>query len=470
MSKFKLIFLLTILLLSSCWGEEKELSPTRTFIPLDTHFDRRVQDFAFILPHMKPVAAVPGTGLRASECGTCHTEIYAEWQASTHASALQDIQFQGELVKKTSPQWLCLNCHIPLQDQRRYLVRGIYDNDVLRPVMEDNPHFDAELQKESITCASCHVRADGQGNSLVIGPRGSDLSPHPVKHDPDHLRAICLRCHDPKGPPLTRNLVCWFMTADELTDARKQLSDSQGGIPDCVDCHMPETERRLVPAMAGLPIRKTRRHHWTGSGIPKRYDGYATLLQRGFEPALEVRLGPIRRDAQRSTLSIDVDFANTKAGHWLPTGDPERFILLLVRLEDKQGKVLVQQKQRIGQDWVWDPAEKMADNRLKQGERRTWPVRLEEQAQASHLVVMALHVRLTSKNGAYLMQAKGVNESYLPNGNQLVAHADQNYPFATYIYRESIELATGERHKENLEQLLERSHAEKEKPLDKRDY
>ncbi len=181
--------------------------------PIASRFTKQ-QGFAFVLPQLAPVAGVGG--VRASQCGACHRAIYREWQASTHAAALSDLQYQAELFKKGSPRWLCLNCHIPVQNQRRYLVQGLTGGDVLRPAQVLNPGFDPAMQKEAITCATCHVRPDAKGASVVIGTRGNPDAPHPVRADPKALRNICLRCHDPRGERITPTLMCWFQMASQL--------------------------------------------------------------------------------------------------------------------------------------------------------------------------------------------------------------------------------------------------------------
>jgi hypothetical protein len=109
------------------------------------------------------------TSLKARDCGMCHVQHYEEWQKSTHANAWTDKQFQAELKKESSP-FMCINCHIPLQNQQEYIIKGLEDGDIYKPVKEKNPHFDPELQLEGITCVSCHVR-----DNKIIGPTGTSI-------------------------------------------------------------------------------------------------------------------------------------------------------------------------------------------------------------------------------------------------------------------------------------------------------
>lgn len=114
--------------------------------------------------------------------------------------------------------WLCLNCHIPLANQRQFVVRGLHDGDIRRPVLDANPRYDGELAHEGITCAVCHVR-DG----TVIGLRGDTQAPHPVRVPPDMLSfEVCLTCHNALGQ-FGGTLTCNFDTG------AKRISDNSFG-------------------------------------------------------------------------------------------------------------------------------------------------------------------------------------------------------------------------------------------------
>mgnify|MGYP002881982299 CR=1 FL=1 len=93
------------------------------------------------------------TGLKASDCATCHVEVAAEWSSSIHAAAWTDPQFQAELHKDPEVGWLCLNCHTPLANQQPMLVTDFAN--IRAPVTTPNPHFDAALRDEGVTCLTC---------------------------------------------------------------------------------------------------------------------------------------------------------------------------------------------------------------------------------------------------------------------------------------------------------------------------
>ncbi|MCA9731493.1 cytochrome C554 and C-prime [candidate division KSB1 bacterium] len=438
---------------------------------LEQRFDPLTQSYAFTIPNLQRLAQA--NALKAFECQTCHKEIYDEWQASTHASALQDIQFQAELAKPDSPKWLCLNCHIPVQNQRESIVTHIKNENVLEPVAEVNPEFDPQFQQEGVSCAACHVRRDEiTGESYVIGALGTSSAPHPVKTDKTFLRQTCLRCHDPQGEGITKNLLCWFESVDELAEGRKDLQERTGRTSDCVDCHMPIKRRRLTITYPDLPPRDSHMHHWVGGGVPKSFAGYDSLLQRGFESGLETMVHFSQKIVANDNFEVRVELTNARSGHYLPTGDPERFLLVWARLYDGTGHVLQEEKYHIGQEWLWNPARKVGDNRLKQGETREWNVKLNSPADLTglQLSVSVLHVRLKSENARYMMKTKGINENYLPNGQELVANAIAHYPFASYVFHEEIHLENGMKRVFGNKELIQLSKQEQGKKLEERGY
>ncbi len=455
-------------LLMGCNGDRgsnrsRMASPPKV-TPLASRFNTN-QDFAFVLPQLAPVVGVGG--VRASQCGVCHRAVAREWQATTHRAALSDLQYQAELFKDSSPRWLCLNCHIPVQNQRRHLVTGLTAGNVLRPALVKNPGFDAAMQAEAITCATCHVRPDAKGRSVVIGTRGNPAAPHPVRADRKGLRNVCLRCHDPKGERLTPMLVCWFKTREEAAEG------TASNPRDCVDCHMPAVRRQLATGFTAYPQRKTHRHHWVGGGVPKRFTGYAGLLRRGYHSGLAVTL----KRAERSGGSIlfEAELVNRRAGHWLPTADPERHLLLLATLRGPDGRRLGRgavRRGRIGQVWKWSPrAQKVSDNRLRPDRKRRWAGTFKAAAAAGAvtLELKIWHVRLTSKNAAHMRKAR-VRPDYVPGLRKLLKRMERHYPMATLVYREVVALDTGKRTRSTVEQLLRSSAAEQRVPLSKRDY
>lgn len=297
-------------------------------------------------------------GLSAAECGQCHEAIYEEWRRSAHANAWVDPQYQFEWAKDRN-LWLCLNCHIPLTNQQASLVRGFRNGDIYEPIVERNPSHDPTLMEEGITCAVCHVR-DG----AVLGVFGDTGAPHEVRVSPELTsHETCLLCHNAIGQ-ITGTLVCNFDTGDDW--AGTGLSETE---KDCLHCHMPRTSRPLVDGEAD---RAGRHHTWFGAGIPKDLSDSSAVLPQGLL-AIEIVPDPAGYVAGK-TGRISIEVANREAGHSVPTGDVERFVLLTMRLREAGiGRILWEREERIGEVWEWYPAaNKVSDNSLSFGEERTY--------------------------------------------------------------------------------------------------
>ena len=294
------------------------------------------------------------TSLSAKQCGTCHQTHYDEWKLSTHANAWTDQQFQAELKKESSP-FMCINCHIPLQNQQEYIIRGLVDGDIYKPVKELNPKFDYELQQEGINCASCHVR-DG----AIIGPTGTTKAPHKTVKDTEHLsRNLCISCHNAVAV-ITPDLVCSFETGDEWKEG------PYFGKKDCKTCHMEPITREIV---AGYGERLSHLHYFAGSGIPK-VDTLETKILNG----LVIYPSELKKSyTSKDSIKFQLKVKNELAGHRVPTGDPERFFLISFILKNEKGEGVSEKTDRIGEHWEWHPeAQKLSDNNLYPNEERSF--------------------------------------------------------------------------------------------------
>lgn len=353
------------LLIAGCASE-----PRPTAAPLDLDDALAFLEAQPNYLRWRPSSPVPSglANVRAETCGACHQEIYAEWKISTHARAwLDDAQFQAELAKPREGggdvSWMCVNCHTPSQGQLPRLVARLEDGKLDRPVYINNPDFDEAFQTEAISCATCHI-ADG----AVLGPYGDTSAPHTVKRD-DRLNsaAICEGCHQADVRFDALNLACAFNTGAEL-EAGPWAAEGYR----CQTCHMPEVERPLV---AGGPVRLTRRHWFGGSLIPKSpaYAEELAPLAQVYPPGLELGWADLPASVPAGQpVTLTLRYANTRAGHKLPTGDPERYLLIHAEARDSAGGLLAQLDERIGAVYQWYPTiELKSDNRLAPREART---------------------------------------------------------------------------------------------------
>jgi hypothetical protein len=335
--------------------------------------------------------------LSARKCGICHQEIYREWQASAHAHALSDLQFQAEMKKSPEVGWLCLNCHTPLENQIERIAISVRNGSTHQPVFRTNARFDRELHEDAVTCAVCHVR-DG----VILGPYADSKAPHPVRQDRRLLTAdVCTMCHQATAA-YTDTLVCTFDTGAEWKSGPYAARGKA-----CSSCHMPVVERAVA---LGGPQRTSRRHLFFGSKIPKEI--HLSESERAeyalYRPGLSVTIVSAKRSAGKTVVSLKLK--NARAGHLLPTGDPERFIRVDIALvaagkaaagKAAAGKTLETQSLRIGQQWEWWPnAKKLGDNRLKPLEERVETVQFQT-SQPATLRVSVTNCRLSQQNARY---------------------------------------------------------------------
>ncbi len=365
-----------------------------------------------------PYTQVPeGLGdMRAETCGACHQEIYKEWAVSTHRRAwLDDAQFQAELAKSRGEHggdgdvgWLCVNCHTPLVNQLPQLVVGLEDGKINKPIYADNPVFDAKLQKDAITCAACHVR-DG----IVYGPRGnSPQAPHPVARG-EHLMGVevCTDCHQAEMIYEEQVLGCFFSTGREW-----EKSPAAAAGQTCQDCHMPMVERKAAEAY-DVPVRKTRRHWFGGSLIPKKpeYEDGIAPLRAVFGDGIDVRFVDGKTDIEpfdfEELAEKDMRIAEEReracegecrqvslvveniSGHRMPSGDPERHIDLTLTARGPDDEIFSQVWYRLNSRYEWWPKiEQQSDTRLEPGETRA--LVLEVPAQTTRITVRGEKYRM----------------------------------------------------------------------------
>lgn len=409
-----------------------------------------------VVPQLKPVMGIDG--VKASDCGKCHTEIYKEWKTSTHSQALHDLQFQSELAKDSSPSWICLNCHIPVQNQRKHVVIGLEEGNFRKPVKVPNPGFDPKMREEGVTCATCHVRLNERGDSVIIGANGNTDPPHLVEIDRKALRNRCQDCHNAEYV-LDKDLVCYFQTGKEM-EASPHMKESE---KYCSNCHMPTIQRSFVTDELEKPIRTSHKHTFPGGGVPKNFGLYEHLPTSGFQSSLEVKLGKEKWNKKEKTLSVNIGITNTNPGHKLPSGDPERHLLFVLEFYSASGKLIADTRWKLGQEWEWWPEAKLlSDNRLLPKESRNVPfaidlsqLLLEEenpnQYNEGTLVLEVFHVRLTEENARHMKE--GYSQAN-PRYSSKIQELEKHYPFRTQLYRIEKNLKTGKLNQKNWKELL----------------
>lgn len=304
--------------------------------------------------------------LSAGECGSCHREMLDEWRTSIHHAAWKDPYFQADFRFDGSQQ-ICKNCHTPLDSQQDATVLGFHDSEKWHPILAPNPGFDPALQDEGVTCAACHVK-DG----AILGPYGGNVAPHPVQKM-TNPNQVCLRCHVVGGnrwdtfykmPPC--GTVAEIQTGGKCPSKDRETQAGRGHSGEimvadaaklgCVECHMPLVRRAIVE---GGVVRNVRRHLWRGGHDPE-------TVRRAL--TIEVGEAPAAPGTRRFVLTVE----NIGAAHFLPTGTPDRHLLLRLRLLDGRANMLEERDETLARTILWRPfIVDLWDTRLQRGRPRS---------------------------------------------------------------------------------------------------
>jgi hypothetical protein len=344
--------------------------------------------------------------LSAGECAACHQDFHDEWRTTIHSQAWTDPYFQVDWAFDDARP-VCRLCHTPLDRQQPHAVLGYRDRDKWDPILAENPAFDPALQHEGVTCAACHYR-DG----AIVGVLNTTDAPHPVKQleDPN---LVCVRCHVVEGDrwdtffrfPPCGTVAEIESTLAERPDRQEQeylrmlidkpdsgsgiVADDPVNLPvptanvsgktgeiaasgtralGCVQCHMPLKKRPLVE---GGIVRDTRQHLWRG----------------GHDPAMVIQALTIdfaeARPAEQETQVFQLVLTNTGAAHYVPTGTPDRHLTLSLRVLDRAGRVIDEQKQAIKRIVMWRPfIVDLTDNRLMRWQPRRYELEVPNDSEA----------------------------------------------------------------------------------------
>ena len=241
----------------------------------------------------------------ASECATCHQQIYDEWASSSHANAAISPMFHAfeDTITKLSQGtigYFCMRCHAP--------VATTMGADRTQPIWAGPKVF-----REGVTCVACHrvktpyVKSNGErriepgdihapvyggtdGAGTAIALKYKDF--FKVKSSPNdttpaqaiHSRTIqfeelsqstfCMSCHQVAVQPGIKLEVVW--------DQYRASPACREGV-SCQDCHMGRVPGRnegysfgpaaVVDGKTVNPERKHSNHAFFGPGYSIAHPG-----------------------------------------------------------------------------------------------------------------------------------------------------------------------------------------------------
>lgn len=282
--------------------------------------------YQWIDPHPDPA--------QPNNCGNCHGEIYREWRTSAHAKSATNPKFLSLFNSHEHKIWnarlehpdgsaVCATCHVPT------LTSATLEYDVREA---DGVH------KSGIHCDYCHKVDDvpagkfgrrfGRDGMLLLRPPPGDLltfgslddavrAGESFAHRPLYKESrYCASCHEG-----TVFGVHAYGTYSEWLESPAKAQGKQ-----CQDCHMAPTGKmtNIAPGKGGIERDPSTlaSHHTPGGGLAMLRHSLAVTLNASQESGeVRVRLNVVARNV----------------GHRVPTGFPDRHLVLVVTARDGHG-------------------------------------------------------------------------------------------------------------------------------------
>ena len=197
------------------------------------------------------------------------------------------------------------------------LVFGPYDDVVVPPMAASyNPIFD-----KGEFCSLCHSHYKDVGQKSAWEP-GSIYSVSEING---------FGFKDNTRLPIQTTYQEWKQWQDTLS------SDDANKGKKCQDCHM-SWRKEMLPydnyVVEGMARNMWATHRSPRNIRPHHFDG-GTEVQLKTALAME-----IEGEIQDKSLIVTVTITNTNGGHWVPTGEPMRSVMLLLHAADSNGRHL----------------------------------------------------------------------------------------------------------------------------------
>ena len=288
-------------------------------------------------------------------CESCHPEVFAEWEKSSHSGSATNPLFfavfsgkhkngsltggPGYLLDFPGSKGNCATCHIPAA--------------ALRNPFNVDPIAVQGVDAEGIFCDICHkiveARVDdtggrpgvlsfsfkrpspgedlffGQLDDVIAGPDAY----HPLYRDSNY----CAPCHHGKF---------WNVLAYSEFAEWKASSYAKRNI-HCQDCHM-----KLDSGPRRFAIEKE-------GGVVRDPTTLSSHMQFGLnDQSFMKSTVQLKSSAEvaGAKLHVRVSIENVAGGHHIPTGSPMRNMILLVQASDSNGRMLPMVKGDRIPDWA----------------------------------------------------------------------------------------------------------------------
>lgn len=283
----------------------------------------------------------PRPGRGSHRCANCHQEIFAEWQVSAHARSASGLRllglYAGIDVNGQQAGWgllrdqplgasVCAACHAPTVSLS---APGYEDLRAAQGVSQLGVHCDFCHKIVDAPLAKLGT-AHGRFGYRLLRPRHGQVFFGPLD-DVDRgeesflplyrQSRYCALCHEGTvfGAPAYTTYSEW------------QVSPAGQQGKTCQSCHMTPTGQmtNFAPDHGGVernPLTLAS-HHTPG--------GSAEMLKRCLQVSTQ-----LNSDGNQLRLQVDVQARPDAVGHQVPTGFPDRHLILFVQASDAQGRMV----------------------------------------------------------------------------------------------------------------------------------
>ena len=283
---------------------------------------------------------LPPSETAKNNCGNCHRQIFTEWKGSRHADSANNKHllnlFSGtDWHGRPMPTWnvqkendlgsgVCANCHAPTFRDATLE----YDLAKVNGVAGHGVH-----------CDFCHKIADAptdklgllfgkDGYKLLRPPKGEQISFGPLEdavrpgemfgHSPIYKESrYCASCHE--------GIVFGVHVYGTYSEWQRSPAKKRG--QHCQTCHMAPTGRmtNIAPGHGGIQRNPSTlaSHH-----LPGRHP---LMLRKSLPMTIQCQ-------PEKKELRVIVTVRPTNVGHRVPTGFPDRNLILLVEATRKNGQ------------------------------------------------------------------------------------------------------------------------------------
>lgn len=272
-------------------------------------------------------------------CGNCHAAIHREWAESAHARSARNPKFLALFdgdggVGTSRATWnvtaehplgagVCASCHAPT---------------LAAPDLDYNVRRAEGVAARGIHCDFCHKVADvptdllgtrfgRDGMSLLRASGGARVSFGPLEdavrpgesfaHAPLYRESrYCASCHE--------GVVFGVHAYSTYSEWRDSPAAKRG--VQCQDCHMAPTGtlRNMAPGKGGVARDP---HTLASHRLP---GGQVEMLRRSLH-------AQVRAARAGNGVTVVVELRAQGVGHRVPTGFPERHLILVVEAIDARG-------------------------------------------------------------------------------------------------------------------------------------